>query len=210
LVLKGQVAKGFLHGVPGLAAWALLGKAWYATTVAKDGPPLAGAPYDTVIFDGFATGDGTEMLRIPRTVAELAPPGKLKKDALDCYELLRDPRRSAVLLVALAEMMPATETAELAESIRATLGYPLGAVVVNQWEDFAWAASDRERILKSDIAADSAWSFPRDLAEREEQREAALAVLKGMGVPCLRLPKALPEPVGAARLLELGSALEVW
>lgn len=211
MVLSRQVARGFMNGIPGLLPWALLGKAWYATTDAETGPPLAGAPYDTVVFDGFATGDGTELLRVPKTILEIAPPSRLRRDAENCYELLRDQRRARVVPVVLPSSMPVTETAELIAEIDRSLGYGVGPLIVNQVRPVVFEQGERECLRRrgGDDTGQlrSASGFLYNQAELEAEQAAQLQVIESWGRPFLRLPLTLPEPVGLEALGHLSGLL---
>ncbi|MES1206105.1 MAG: ArsA-related P-loop ATPase [Pseudomonadota bacterium] len=142
-LFQNRAVRGFLSAIPGLDAYAMLGKAWWHTTELADGDdrrgggPQAGAPsgrrhkYDLVILDGPASGHAVAMLKIPQAIISTASAGPLVKDARALRELLGDPRRSALVIVTRAEELPARETRELAGVARNELGIPLGAVIVN-------------------------------------------------------------------------------
>ena len=51
-LFENRAVRGLLGAIPGLDAYALLGKAWFHTTEMRDGRPR----YDLVIFDGPASG----------------------------------------------------------------------------------------------------------------------------------------------------------
>ena len=122
-----RAVRGVLGAIPGLDAYALLGKAWWHTTEMRDGRPR----YDLVIFDGPASGHAALMLRIPQAILNVMPKGPLAGDARAIKELLADPTRAALVMVTLAEDLPARETVELAAQARGALGVPLGPVIVN-------------------------------------------------------------------------------
>jgi len=48
-----------------------------------------------VILDAPATGHGLDMLRVPKTIIELSPPGVLRTDAEARLAQFRDPRSLA-------------------------------------------------------------------------------------------------------------------
>lgn len=123
------LVRGFFHGAPGLKEWAALGKAWYhSTEVLADGSPR----FDVVILDAPATGHGLDMLRVPKTILDLSPPGVLRTDAERAWAQFRDPLQSGVVVVTLPEEMPVNESLELCEALEGELGLPLAALVVNQ------------------------------------------------------------------------------
>jgi anion-transporting ArsA/GET3 family ATPase len=125
-VLENRVSRAFLKAVPGLEDYSMLGKTWYHTTEEQDGRPR----YDLVILDGPATGHILALLRIPNAILEAVPEGPLTRPARATHDLICDKARARMVLVTLAEDLPATESAELAAGARA-LGMTVGPVVVN-------------------------------------------------------------------------------
>jgi anion-transporting ArsA/GET3 family ATPase len=106
----------------------MLGKAQYHAFEKLPG----GRPrYDTVIVDAPATGHGLDMLRVPKVILDVAPPGLLRREAERAWTLFTDPRRAGVLLVTLAEELPVSETIDLDATLRGELGLPVCAVVAN-------------------------------------------------------------------------------
>jgi anion-transporting ArsA/GET3 family ATPase len=142
---------GFLSAIPGLDAYAMLGKAWWHTTEPRQGdieepargvaaggqkrsPPTNGPPrpkYDLVILDGPASGHAIAMLKIPGAIIDATPAGPLVKDARALFDLLNDPDRTALVVVTRPEELPASETRELVSAARRDLRMALGPVIVN-------------------------------------------------------------------------------
>ncbi|MBL8601025.1 MAG: ArsA family ATPase [Myxococcales bacterium] len=128
-VMDNRLVKGFLRAVPGMDAWAMLGKTLYHVKETDS----AGRPrYDLVILDAPATGHGLQMLRVPKVITEVAPPGLLRREADDGLRILRDPALSGMVVVTLAEEMPTAETEELYPQLTRDLGLPIGRLVINQ------------------------------------------------------------------------------
>src|SRR5258708_39475257 len=112
-----------------MQGWGMVGKAWWHTTEKlPDGSPR----YDIVILDAPATGHGLDMLRVPKIIVDVVPPGLLRRDAERAWTMFKDPRQSGVLIVALPEDMPANESLELARAVTGELGLPVANVIVNQ------------------------------------------------------------------------------
>lgn len=126
-VLENRVTRSFLRAVPGLEDYAMLGKTWYHTTEQEGGRNK----WDLVILDGPATGHLLTLLRIPQAILETIPDGPLTQSARDTQALLTDPRRTAAVIVTLAEDMPTNEAIELGAKLKAQIGVPLGPLVVN-------------------------------------------------------------------------------
>lgn len=139
-VLENRVSRAFLHAVPGVEDYAMLGKAWFHTTEEEGGKPT----YDLVLLDGPATGHVLTLLGIPDSILSTVPEGPLTKPARATHDLLRDPKRCAFVIVTLAEDLPTNESIELAAKARA-MGLPLGPLFVNSLYPprFAQGASAR-------------------------------------------------------------------
>jgi len=128
LVFENRLVSAFLRGTPGLEAWAMLGKAqFHAFETLPGGRPR----YDTVIVDAPATGHGLDMLRVPKVILDVAPPGLLRREAERAWTLFTDPARAGVLIVTLAEELPVSETIDLDATLRGELGMPVCGVVAN-------------------------------------------------------------------------------
>ena len=212
-VFENRAVRGLLGAIPGLDAYALLGKAWWHTTETKDGRPR----YDLVVFDGPATGHAALMLRIPQAILNVMPKGPLAGDARAIIELLRDPARAALVIVTLAEDLPAREASELAAQARGPLAIPLGPLVVNALATDALSAPAVDSVL-------TAWSVQqrggsattgdarlratlRMAAGVRAHRESAERVLEGLkrdpGLPMITLPRIPTAEIGPAIIAEL-------
>jgi anion-transporting ArsA/GET3 family ATPase len=109
-VMENRLVKHFLKAIPSLDEFSMLGKSWYHTTEQdRDGR----SRFDTVIFDGPATGHLITMLRIPQVIDDVVPAGPLAEDAGRMLRLLSDPRRTGMWIVTLAEEMPVSEAIDL-------------------------------------------------------------------------------------------------
>ena len=127
-VMDNRAVKGFLRAVPGMDAWAMLGKTLYHVKQQERGRYV----YDLVIIDAPATGHGLQMLRVPEVIASVAPVGLLRREAEEGLAILRDPVRSGMVVVTLAEEMPTAETEELVPKLTGELKLPLAKLVINQ------------------------------------------------------------------------------
>ena len=127
-VFDNRYTKTFFRAVPGLFEWAMLGKAWFHTT---EKLPNGENRFDIVLFDAPATGHGLDMLRVPKVILDVVPPGVLRRDAETAWAMFRDPVRSGVVVVTLPEEMPTTETIELVRSIQGELGLPVLELIAN-------------------------------------------------------------------------------
>ena len=136
------------------------------------------------------------MLRVPKVILDVVPPGLLRRDAERAWAMFQDPKTCAIVLVTLPEEMPTTETIELAHAL-GELKLPIGRVVVNgvlpplfsREERAALEAADRGRPLGA--AARSAVAAGRDRAIRERvQAESLNRLSRELPVPPAFLPAA--------------------
>lgn len=131
----------------------MLGKAqFHVHETLPDGRPR----YDLVILDSPATGHGLEMLRVPKVLLEVAPPGLLRREAERAWELFTDPTRSGLMLVTLPEEMPVSESVELYDALTNELGLPVAGIAVNGMMQRLFSAEDAALVaqLSQATAAD--------------------------------------------------------
>ena len=204
-----KLVRGFFHGAPGLKEWAALGKAWYhSTEVLADGSPR----FDVVILDAPATGHGLDMLRVPKTIIELSPPGVLRSDAEKAWAQFRDPKQSGVVVVSLPEEMPTNESLELCGALRTELDLPLLALIVNQVVPFVFGTAERAALsgLEEPPETDPptlALSAGIRRAARELVQAESLERLAALGAPLLQLPFLHAGAGSASAITNLADAL---
>ena len=188
-IFDSKYVAGFLSGTPGLKEWSLLGKAWFhATENEADGRPR----FDVVLFDAPATGHGLDMLRVPKVIVEIAPPGVLRSDAERAQEMFRDPRQSGVVVVTLPEEMPTNESLELCAALRTELSLPIAEMIVNSWLPPLFSPDEAralERVgpLVGDTPACAVLGSGVRRAARQRIQEESLARLRTLGVPLRQL-----------------------
>jgi anion-transporting ArsA/GET3 family ATPase len=152
-IFENRLVSAFLRGTPGIEAWSMLGKAqFHVFETLPDGRPR----YDMVILDSPATGHGLEMLRVPRVLIDVAPPGLLRREAERAWELFTDPVRSGVVVVTLPEDMPVSESVELYGALKDELSLPVAAIAVNGVMERLFTAEEGTLIeqLSRDTPAD--------------------------------------------------------
>jgi Mrp family chromosome partitioning ATPase len=205
-LFENRAVRGFLGAIPGLDAYAVLGKVWWHTTEVATGRPR----YDLVVFDGPATGHASQMLRIPQAILDAMPKGPLARDARAIRDLLRDPTRAALTIVTLPEALPAREASELAAAARGALGIPLGPLVVNAMPDAdlggdavtevlarAPAAVDRPPAMDAGLAATLRLAG-RVRAHRRAAEQVLETLARDPGLPLVLLPRVPTVEIGPA------------
>jgi hypothetical protein len=127
-VLASPVYSHFADGAPGLKELAVLGHALRLTA----GPRIRGAPAtDVVVLDAPASGHGLSLLTAPGLAAGVVRQGPFGRMATRLADLVGDERRCAIVVVTLAEEMPAQEAIELQETLIEKLGRPADLLIVN-------------------------------------------------------------------------------
>ena len=123
-VFGNRIVRRLLRAIPGLDDFAVLGKAWHEAARARS--------YDTLIFDGPASGHLRLVLGVPQAIVETIAEGPITREALLMRDALQDPELSAAVLVSLPEPWPLTELSELSTALQREIGLHVGALVVNK------------------------------------------------------------------------------
>jgi anion-transporting ArsA/GET3 family ATPase len=211
MVFENRVTKAFLRAVPGLDDYAVLGKAWYATTDEKRGA----AVWDTVVFDMPASGHSVSMLRVPQVIVETVPEGPLTRDARTIVALLSDPARTAAVLVTLAEEMPVNEAIELEAKLEG-LGITPQQIVCNQiYPEHFPTGTPVARVVEALVADPSPASPLAELAlhaglsrDRRALNAHYLSELRRRtDVPIAELPMLFSATFGSAQVAALSARL---
>ncbi|MEA2314463.1 MAG: hypothetical protein QOI03_1155 [Solirubrobacteraceae bacterium] len=134
----------FAAAAPGAKELVSMVKVWELTRGERWERRAAG--YDLVVLDAPATGNALGMLASPQTFGAIAKVGPIAKQAQRVRQLLEDPALSAYVAVALPSDMAVTETLELQEGLKDTLGRSLSAVVVNELLPQRFTAAELELI----------------------------------------------------------------
>jgi len=206
ILFDNKYVRTFFRAIPGMSEWAMLGKAWFHTTEKR---PDGSWRFDVVILDAPATGHGLDMLRVPKVITEVVPPGLLRRDAEAALHMFQDPETCSVVLVTLPEEMPTTETIELAAALTGELRIPIAKVVVNGVLPPLFSREERDTleavdVRPADAAADpglAALAAGRDRAVRERVQAASLARLsrelpvKPAFLPLLFTDAARPDAI---------------
>jgi anion-transporting ArsA/GET3 family ATPase len=210
LLFDNRYVRTFFRAVPGMQEWTMLGKAWFHTTeLLEDGTNR----FDVVILDAPATGHGLDMLRVPKVIVDVVPPGLLRRDAERAWELFQDARTCAVVLVTLPEEMPTTETIELARALTDELKLPIGKIVVNcvlppLFSKEERAALESVSLRPIETPCDAAIAAGRGRALRERVQAASLNRLsKELPVPPSFLPQLFEDAAQPKAIKELAKRL---
>jgi len=210
VIFENRFVSAFLRGTPGLEAWAMLGKAQHhALETDSSGRPR----YDLVVLDAPATGHGLDLLRVPKVIIDVAPPGLLRREAEKAWQLFSDPRRTGVCLVSLPEEMPTSETIELCDKVKNELGLPVAALLLNrvlprlfnEEELRALDAIDPASLAGSDL--EGLISAGRGRAIRQVTQAESIERLKALQLPTIELPNLLAPDLRRAEVEQLAALI---
>lgn len=211
VVFENRLVASFLRGTPGIEAWSMLGKAQYhAFETLPDGSPR----YDTVIVDAPATGHGLDLLRVPKVILDVVPPGLLRREAERAWGLFTDPERAGVLIVTMPEELPTNEAVELYGALRSELQLPVCGLVMNMVLPRLFDPAHGEALShvhertrsESKLAPLVRASWAR-LQREQVQAECMLRLHREIPVPAFELPTLFTPSFRRAEIETLSRAL---
>ena len=176
---------------------------------------------DVIIVDGPATGHAVSFLLSSRGLLDAVRVGPVLTQALEVTEMLADPERARVLLVAAAEETPVNETMEAVQTLAKEAGLALGPVVVNgvladRGTDGAGGAQVRKLAAKAGVdlapgelealAAAAGFAAQRRALQTQQVDRLAGAV-NDAGTGLVVLPYVFRSEIGPADLEALAEQL---
>jgi anion-transporting ArsA/GET3 family ATPase len=156
--------------------------------------------------DAAATGQVVSHLRGPRTIQEIVQVGLIRNQTAWVQEILEDPARTGLVIVALPEEMPVAETAEVIEQLPESVGTPVlgivaNRVVVSRTDE---AAIDALRDARPDALVLEAARLWADLASSQRPD---LERLRTLGPPVAEVPLVGAERHGLELTRRIAAAL---
>jgi anion-transporting ArsA/GET3 family ATPase len=144
LLFHNRIFEYFVAAAPGVRELTTIGKVWELAQLERRDRRTS--PYDLVILDAPASGHGLATLMAPRTFGDIAHVGPVRRraDMIDAF--LRDPRRTGLVSVALAQEMPVNETIEFRDRLEDEMGMKTDAVIVNALLPERFTNDEAERI----------------------------------------------------------------
>lgn len=215
-VLRNPAFHQLMEASPGWRELITLGKVWHLEQMRDE---RGAERFDLIVVDAPATGHGLTFLDVPRVVGSAVRTGPLRRHAGWVEAMIRDPERTLLLPVSLAEELPARETAELVMRLREQIGVAVDRVVVNAVTPAPFpsdAADLDERLAR--LAADATLPGappPRVLADCARHLRARHAlnrrwageIARETGLPIVVLPRRPRGVRGRDDLEALAGAL---
>jgi anion-transporting ArsA/GET3 family ATPase len=145
LVFDNLRVRAFLGALPGLPELLVIGKVRHHVEDVQRGRE---PDWDLVVLDTPPTGAGVFLLSLPQALLEVLERGPIAQYARRQRDLLRDPARTSVHIVTLAEEMAVRESIDLTRQIRERLRFPLGCLFVNQVRPPLFNAREQEDVQR--------------------------------------------------------------
>ncbi len=149
LIFENKAMHFFLDAAPGIDEIAVIGKMFYLEQQKK---------WDTIIVDTPASGHSLYLFKSPKVFLDITQVGPIAKRSKELYDMLLNPKRTAIHFVCLPEELPVQETLELHEEIK-KMKLPLGKIFLNKmlpslqnsWQNSLTEISVLESPLKEKI-----------------------------------------------------------
>ena len=153
LLKQSRIFTYLTAAAPGVRELVTVGKIWELAQPQRK--TARSAPYDLVIVDSPATGNGLALLGAPRTIARVARVGPITRQANKIHDFLADERETGVIAVALPEEMPVNETLEFADLLREQMDMGVDHVFVNALYPARFTGPEAKRIAALDGRLDT-------------------------------------------------------
>jgi len=193
LVFENRAVRYFLRAVPALNDLVVLGKIYYHVnqTFKRSDRPL----YDLIIVDAPPTGHGMFLINLPNVMLKVVKNGPIFREATGMQSMLRDPSKTLINLISLAEEMPVAETMEMYEAIRDDYNYPMGLLFVNAVFPDMFDTEDENCILNlvgqgdDDLHLSSLGKIAATVSSRRRLCEKYLKMLEeNISLPMTKVP----------------------
>jgi anion-transporting ArsA/GET3 family ATPase len=216
-ILESPIYHRFFTAAPGLRELMLLGKI-LVIEEARDG--WSRRPrYDLVLVDAPATGHGLSFLKVPIAARAAAPIGPIGTNARRILNLLRDARRTALVIVTVPEEMAVVEAAWFHRLAVEEVGVKPRLLVLNaaqerrfteaqEAEVLRLAAAGAEGRLARGVALGAALDAARrQLRRRKLTRFYQTRLKRSLPLPLVTLPYLYDDPIGPDSLRVLADRL---
>jgi len=217
-ILASPIYRRFFAAAPGLKELMVLGKIMVLEEARRR---LSREPlYDLIVVDAPATGHGLAYLKVPLAASRAIPVGPIGHNARRILQLLRDPARTALVVVAAPEEMAVVEAVELFHAAEAEVDVVPQAVVLNGCHERRFSEAEEAEVLrlaKSEADGELQPGVPFPAAVRAARRQIRRRRLtrfyrdrlaRTLDTPLVSLPFLFRETLGRDELRTLAGVLE--
>lgn len=143
-IIRSRLFDYLFEAAPGLKEVMSLGRLWRWAT--QDQQALGDIDFDLIIVDAPATGHALSLLRLPDTLIKMIRIGPVANQIRSLQELLKDRRKTRLVLVSLPEELPINETVELYAAAKDSLEMPVAATFINGVYPSIFSPEEAEQI----------------------------------------------------------------
>jgi anion-transporting ArsA/GET3 family ATPase len=217
-VLESPLYHRFFAAAPGLRELMVLGKIMVLEE-AKDG--WSRRPrYDLIVVDAPATGHGLAFLKVPLAASRAVSIGPVGNNARRILDLLRDRKRTALILVAIPEEMAVVEAVEFHRMAVDEVGIEAAALFLNGCHERRFSEAQEGEVLRLVAAhadgrvargirlAGALAAARRHIRRRKLTRFYRARVKRALPLPTVALPFLFDEELGPASLRLLADRIE--
>lgn len=217
-ILASPVYRRFFAAAPGLPDLMVLGKIMLLEN-ARDG--WSRRPrFDLIVVDAPATGHGLCFLKVPLAASKAVPVGPVGGNARKILKLLRDPKRTALAIVAVPEEMAVVEALEFHRLAVEEVGLCPLAVFLNECHEPRFTPAQEAEVLALGAGGaqgrlDGGVSLPgalmaarRHIRRRKLTRFYKTRLRRELPLPLVSLPYLFVDSLDADALRSLAARLE--
>jgi anion-transporting ArsA/GET3 family ATPase len=176
--------------------------------------------YDLIIVDAPATGHGLAFLRVPLVASNAVPVGPVGHNARRILAMLRDPKKTALAIVALPEEMAVVEAVEFYKTSKDELGLPASAIILNGCHERRFTGGQEKEILRRVTEDDDGRLAPgvtlqaalaagrRHIRRRKLTEFYRKRLKQAVDVPIVSLPLLFTDRIDEAALETLAGRIE--
>ena len=217
-ILESPVYRRFFAAAPGLKELMVLGKIMMleAAHARFSHKPL----FDLLVVDAPATGHGLAFLKVPLAASAAIPVGPVGHNARRILALLRDRRRTALVVVAVPEEMAVVEAVQFHRLATEELKMEPAAVVLNACHERRFTDGDEAEVLRlttegaeGDLERDvplpaALRAARRQIRRRKLTRFYQARLRRAVDAPLVSLPFLFREALGVDDVRLLAARLE--
>ena len=217
-ILESPIYRRFFAAAPGLKELMTLGKIMVLEEARArfSQRPL----WDLVLVDAPATGHGLAFLKVPLAASAAVPVGPIGHNARRVLAMLRDPRRTALVVVAVPEEMAVVEAVQFHGLAKEELKMEPAAVVLNACHERRFTDEDEAEVLRlttEGAEGDLERDVPLPAALRAARRQIRRRKLtrfyrdrlrRTLDAPLVSLPFLFREALGLDDVRLLAAKLE--
>jgi anion-transporting ArsA/GET3 family ATPase len=217
-ILGSPIYRRFFAAAPGLKELMVLGK---VMVLEEAHARLSKRPqWDLVVVDAPATGHGLAFLKVPVAASAAVPVGPIGHNARRVLGMLRDPGRTALVVVAIPEEMAVVEAVQFHRLAAEEIGMEPAAVVLNGCHERRFTDEDEAEVLRlttegaqGDLEPDvplpaALRAARRQIRRRKLTRFYQTRLRRTLDTPLVSLPFLFREALGLDDVRRLARRLE--